>query len=70
MCMQCVGAVGTALQAATLFGGPVVYKHYRKVRALVGLPDNSVAAIQARAAACGTASTLAGRALEGASSPS
>lgn len=50
MCMQCVGAVGTALQAATLFGAPVVYKHYRTVRRMLGLPDTSVAAQQDRAA--------------------
>ena len=50
MCMQCVGAVGTALQAATLVGGPIVYKHYRAIRARLGLPDTSVAAQQARAA--------------------
>jgi hypothetical protein len=44
MCMQCVGAAGMALQAATLFGGPVVYKYYRRTRASLGLPDNSAAA--------------------------
>lgn len=50
MCMQCVGAVGTALQAATLVGGPYAYKQYRRVRNAFGLPDNSVAAVEARAA--------------------
>ena len=44
MCMQCVGAAGAALQAATLFGGPVAYKYYRRARASLGLPDNSAAA--------------------------
>ena len=44
MCMQCVGAVGTALQAATLFGGPVAYKYYRRTRNALGLPDTSAAA--------------------------
>jgi hypothetical protein len=44
MCMQCVGAAGTALQAATLFGGPVAYKYYRRARASLGLPDTSAAA--------------------------
>jgi hypothetical protein len=48
MCMQCVGAAGTALQAATLFGGPVAYKYYRRARRSLGLPDNSAAAEAAR----------------------
>ena len=47
----CVGAVGTACQAATLIGGPIVYGYYRRIRAALGLPDNSYAAVQARAAA-------------------
>ena len=46
--MQCVGAVGTALQAATLFGGPTVYRYYRRARAALGLSDTSVAAQEAR----------------------
>lgn len=49
MCMQCVGIVGTAFQAVTLVGGPVVVKHYQRIRAAFGLPDNSVAAVEARA---------------------
>ena len=48
MCMQCVGAVGTAFQAATLVGGPIVVKHYQRIRAAFGLEDNSVAAVEAR----------------------
>ena len=44
MCMQCVGAVGTALQAATLVGGPIVYAGYRRARSVLGLSDTSVAA--------------------------
>lgn len=51
MCMQCVGIVGTGFQAAALIGGPIVIKHYQRVRAAFGLPDNSVAAVEARAAA-------------------
>jgi hypothetical protein len=51
MCMQCVGAVATAFNAATIVGGPIVAKHYQRVRAVIGLPDNSVAAVEARAAA-------------------
>lgn len=47
MCMTCVGAVGTALQAATLIGGPIAYGGYRRVRARLGLPDTSVAAREA-----------------------
>jgi hypothetical protein len=50
MCMQCVGAAGTALQAATLFGGPLAYKYYRRTRKALGLPDTSAAAEAARAA--------------------
>ncbi len=49
MCMQCVGSVATAFKAATLVGGPIVAKHYQRVRAVIGLPDNSVAAVEARA---------------------
>ena len=49
--MQCVGAVGTACQAGMLVGGPIVYKYYRRIRAALGLPDNSYAAVQACAAA-------------------
>lgn len=49
MCMQCVGQVGTALQAATVFGGPVAYAGYRRVRAMLGLRDTSVAAVEAQA---------------------
>ncbi len=48
MCMQCVGAVGTAFQAATLIGGPIAAKHYQRIRAAFGLQDNSVAAVEAR----------------------
>jgi hypothetical protein len=51
MCMQCVGAVGTGLQAATIFGGPILLKWYRRTRAALGLPDDSVAAVEAREAA-------------------
>lgn len=51
MCMQCVGAVGAALQAVTVVGGPYAYKHYRRARAALGLRDTSVAAQEARAAA-------------------
>jgi hypothetical protein len=51
MCMQCVGTVGTAFQAATLIGGPIALKYYQRVRALFGLPDNSAAAVAARARA-------------------
>ena len=36
MCMQCVGAVGTAFQAATLIGGPIALKYLQRVRALLG----------------------------------
>lgn len=67
--MQCVGAVGAALQAATLVGGPVVVKHYQRVRAALGLPDNSLAAVEAREreaagedVVTGVAPTAAGRA--------
>ena len=48
MCMTCVGAVGTALQAATLIGGPIAYGGYRRVRARLGLTDTSVAAREAQ----------------------
>ncbi len=48
MCMQCVGAVGTALQAATVIGGPIVYAGYRRGRRILGLRDTSVAACEAR----------------------
>ena len=51
MCMQCVGTVGTAFQAATLIGGPFALKYYQRVRAFLGLPDNSAAAVAARARA-------------------
>ncbi len=51
MCMQCVGAVGTAFQAATLIGGPIALKYLQRVRAFFGLPDNSAAAVAARARA-------------------
>ncbi len=48
MCMQCVGAVGTALQAATVIGGPIVYAGYRRGRRMLGMRDTSVAACEAR----------------------
>ena len=51
MCMQCVGAVGTGFQAATLIGGPIALKYYQRVRAFFGLPDTSAAAVAARAKA-------------------
>ncbi len=46
MCMQCVGAFGTAFQAATVIGGPLAYAGYRRVRATLGLRDTSVAACE------------------------
>ena len=46
--MACVGGVGTALQAATLIGGPIAYGWYRRARAALGLPDTSVAAVEAQ----------------------
>src|SRR4051794_34336617 len=49
MCMQCVGAAGTALQAATLIGGPYAYRAYRGARRRLGLPDTSAAAEAERA---------------------
>jgi hypothetical protein len=48
VCMQCVGAVATAFNAATLVGGPIAAKHYQRIRAAFGLQDNSVAAVEAR----------------------
>ena len=51
MCMQCVGAVGTALQAATVVGGPIAYAGYRRIRARLGLSDTSVSAVEAAQAA-------------------
>jgi hypothetical protein len=51
MCMQCVGAVGTGLQAATIVGGPLLLRWYRRTRAALGLPDDTVAAVEAREAA-------------------
>lgn len=50
MCMACVGAAGTAFQAATLIGGPFLMKHMQRIRRALGLRDNSVAAVEARAA--------------------
>ena len=49
MCMQCVGSVGTALQAATVLGGPIAYAGYRRARAMLGLRDTAVAAVEAQA---------------------
>ena len=67
MCMQCVGAVGSALQAATVIGGPFAYAGYRRARAALGLKDTSVAAQQAAQAApvgfCDSAPTLTSRSI-------
>ena len=50
MCMVCsMGGVATAVQAATLVGAPIAYRGYRAVRTRLGLPDTSVAAVEARA---------------------
>ena len=48
MCMQCVGAVGTSLQAVTIIGGPIALIYLQRVRAFFGLPNNSAAAVAAR----------------------
>lgn len=60
--MQCVGSVGTALQAATVFGGPVAYAGYRRARALLGLRDTAVAAVEAQATESAHARTRLSRA--------
>lgn len=49
MCLQCVGAAGTAFHAATVIGGPIVYAGYRSARRALGLRDTSVAAREAQA---------------------
>jgi hypothetical protein len=50
VCMICsMGGVATSAQAATLFGAPLVYAGYRRVRRALRLPDSSVAAVEARA---------------------
>lgn len=46
--MQCVGAVGTACQAATVVAGPWVITRYRRLRDAIGLADMSVAAVEER----------------------
>ena len=63
MCMQCVGAAGTALQAATVIGGPFAYAGYRRVRARLGLSDTAVAAQETQAAGAGSAPALASRSI-------
>jgi hypothetical protein len=53
--MQCVGAFGTACQAAMLLGGPWVNRQYRRVRDALGLADMSVAAVERRQIAAAAA---------------
>jgi hypothetical protein len=55
MCMQCVGAFGTACQAATLVGGPWLNRQYRRVRDALGLADMSVQAVERRQIAAAAA---------------
>ncbi len=42
---------GNRLSPGMLVGGPIVYSCCRRIRAALGLPDNSYAAVQACAAA-------------------
>jgi hypothetical protein len=46
--MQCVGAVGTACQAATVVAGPWIITRYRRLMDAIGFADMSVAAVEER----------------------